>query len=118
MGLLGCAMHHGGAPGGVALMLDFAADRLEIANLVTGMTGHGTYVGAIKHDNGPARVRRRALVRLGRGSRDLRCRLPVDRLELQGDGMGAGAQAFLIRRRGQPQGAQETRRVPKRGARA
>jgi len=49
--LLGHAAHQGEAPGGVALILHLAADRLEVANL---MAGYGTYVGAIEHDDGPA----------------------------------------------------------------
>jgi len=71
---LGHAAHQGKASGGVALMLHLAADRLEVPNLVT---GHGTDVGAIEHDDGPARVRRYGLVRLVLDSSDLRCCLPV-----------------------------------------
>ncbi len=67
-------------------MLDLAADRLEVPNLVN---GHGTYVGAIKHDNRPARVRRCGLMRRVPDSRDLGHSLPVVRLEPQCDGMGA-----------------------------
>jgi len=59
-------------------MLDLAADRLEVANLVI---GHGTYVGAIEHDGRPARVRRRGLVRRVLDSRDLRCCSPAVRLD-------------------------------------
>jgi len=115
MRLLGHAAHQSEASGGVALMLDLAADRLEVANLVT---GHGTYVSAIEHDDGPVFIRCCGLVRLVADSRDLRCCLPVGRLEPQGDRVGAVAHALLVRRRGGQQSLQDTRRVPKRGARA
>ena len=78
-------------------MLHLAADRLEVADLVT---GHSTNVGAVKHDDRPARVRRSGLVRLFPDSRDLRRRLPVSRLELQGNGMGADAQATVLHKLG------------------
>jgi len=96
MGLLGHAAHHGEAPGGVALILDLAADRLEVPNLVT---GHGTYVSAIEHDDGPVFIRCCGLVRLVPDSRDLRSCLPVGDLKLQGDGMSAAAQALMVCRR-------------------
>jgi len=44
--LLGHAAHEREAPGGVALPLHLAADRLEVPNLVT---GHGTYVALLLH---------------------------------------------------------------------
>jgi len=115
MGLLGHAAHQGKAPGGMALMLDLAADRLEVAGLVT---RHRTYVGAIEHDDGPARVRRCGLGRLVWDSHDLRCCLPVGRLELPGHRMGAGTQALVVRRRNGQQAFQNARAIPKRGARA
>ena len=96
MRLLGHPAHQGKASGRVTLSLHLAADRLEVANLVT---GHGTNVGAIKHDDRPARVRRCGLVRPVWGNRDLRCCLPVARLKPQCDGMGAAAHAFLVCRR-------------------
>ncbi len=76
--LLGHAAHEREAPGGLSFPLHLAADRLEVANL---MTGHGTYVGAIEHDDGPARVRRCGLVRRVSDRRDPCCCLPVGRLE-------------------------------------
>ena len=96
MGLLGHAAHQGKAPGSVALSLHLAADRLEVPNL---MTKHRAHVGTIEHDDGPVRVRCCGLGRLVSDSRDLGCCLPVGCLELQGDGMGAVAQALLVRRR-------------------
>ncbi len=109
------AAHQGKASGGLSFPLHLAADRLEVPNLVT---GHGTYVGAVEHDDGPPPVCRCGLVRLVSDSRDLRCCLPVGRLDPQGDRVGAGAHAFLVCRRGGQQGVQDTRRIPKRGARA
>ncbi len=97
MGLLGHAAHQGKAPGGLSVPLHLAADRLKVANLVT---GHRTYVGTIEHDNGPARVRRCGLGRIVSDSRDLGCCLPVGRLDPQGDRVGAGAHALLVCRRG------------------
>jgi len=103
-------------PEGVrCLPLHLAADRLEVANLVT---GHCTYGGTIEHDNGPSLIGCCGLVRLALDGHDLRRCLSVGRLEPQGDGVGAVAHALLVRRRGRQQGVQDTRRVPKRGARA
>jgi len=96
----------------MALSLDLAADRLEVANLVT---GHGTYVGAVEHDDGPARVRCCGLVW---DRHDFRCCLSVGRLELQGDGMGAAAQALMVCRRDGQQALQNAHSIPKRSARA
>jgi len=115
MGLLGCAAHHGEATGGMALMLHLAADRLGGPGLAA---RHGTYVGAIKHDDRPARVRRRGLVRRVPDSRDLRRCLPVVRLELQGNGMGADARAIVVCRRGRQQAIQNAHPIPERGVRA
>jgi hypothetical protein len=114
MGLLGHAAHQGEATGGVAIVLHLAADCLEVPNL---MTGQRTYVGAIEHDNGPTRVRCCGLGRRAPDSRDLGCCLPVGRFELQGDRMGAGAQALMVRRRDGQQSFQNARTIPERGAR-
>jgi len=95
MRLLGHAAHEREASGGLSLSLDLAADRLEVPNL---MTGHGTYVGPVEHDDGPARVRRCGLGRIVSDSRDLGCCLSVGRLKLQGDGMSTDAQALMVRR--------------------
>jgi hypothetical protein len=96
MGLLGHAAHQGEAPGGVTLSLHLAADRLEVANLVA---RHSTYVGAVEHDDGPVVIRRYGLGRFASDSRHFCGCLPVVRLDLQGDGMGAGAQALVVPRR-------------------
>ncbi len=114
MGLLGHAAHQSEAPGGLSFPLHLAADRLEVPNL---MTGHGTYGGAIEHDDGPARVRRCGLGRLVSDSCDLGCCLPVGRLKLQGNRMSAGAQALMVRRRDGQQSFQNARAIPERGAR-
>ncbi len=84
-------------------MLDLAAGRLEVPNLVT---GHGTYGGAIEHDDGPVFIRCCGLVRLVPDSRGLRSRLPVGRLEPQGDRVGAVAHALLVCRRSRQQSLQ------------
>ena len=63
MGLPGHAAHQGEAPGGVALPLHLAADRLEVPNL---MAWHCTYIGAIEHDDWPACCRATAWVRVRR----------------------------------------------------
>ncbi len=94
VGLLGHASHQGKALGGLSFSLHLAADRIEVANLVT---RHRTYEGAVEDDDGPARVRRCGLGRIVSDSRDLRCCLPVGGLKLQGGGMGAGAQALVVR---------------------
>ena len=113
VGLPGHAAHQGEAPGGVFFMLHLAADRLEVPDLVA---RHCTNVGAIEHDNGPVVIRCGGLGRLARDNHDLCCRLPVDRLELHGDGMGADAQALVVRRRDGQQAFQNTRTVPEQGA--
>ncbi len=82
------------------------------------VTRHCAHVGAIEHDNGPARVRRCGFGRIVSDRRDLRGCLPVVRLKLQGDGMGAGAQALMVCRRDRQQALQNARTTPERGARA
>jgi len=54
--------------------------------------------------------------RLVSDSHDLGCCLPVGRLELQGDRMGAGAQALMVHRRDGQQSFQIARTIPERGA--
>src|SRR5205085_10655361 len=96
MGLLGHAPHEGEAPAGVALLLDLAADRLEVPDLVA---RHRTHIGAVEHDNGPARggpCRLRAIL----DRHDRRSCLPVTCLEPQGDGMGPIADVLMVCWRG------------------
>jgi len=50
MGRLGHAAHHGEAPGGVALMLDLAADRLEVPSLVCQAISGSRLLAAIIHE--------------------------------------------------------------------
>jgi len=78
-------------------MRDLAVGRLEVPNL---MTGRGAYVGAIEHDDGPGFIGCCGIVRLVMDSHDLRCGLPVVRLEPQGDRVGADAHTLVRRRRG------------------
>jgi hypothetical protein len=96
MGLLGHAAHEGEAPAGVALLLDLAADRLEVPDLVA---RHRTHIGAVEHDNGPARIGPRRL-RSILGRHDRRSCSPVACLNPQGDGMGASAYALMVCWRG------------------
>jgi len=90
-------------------MLDLAADRLEVPNLVT---GHCTYVGAVEHDDGPVFIRCCGLVRRVPDSRDLRSGLPAGRLDPQGDRVSAVAHALLVCTRDRQQAVQSPRRVP------
>jgi hypothetical protein len=91
MGLLGHAPHQGKAAAAMALMLDLAADHLEVPHLVT---RHSTHIRAVEHDNGPARVRRDRVLN------DDRRTLPIGRLKLQGRGMSTSAHALMVHRRG------------------
>ena len=75
-------------------MLHLAADHLEVPGLII---RHGTHIRAVKHDDGPARVGYHSLARPVLGSHDLCCRLPVGRLEPQGDSVGANAHALVVR---------------------
>ena len=90
-------------------MLDLAADRLEVANL---LARHGADVGSVEHDDGLAGVQNGCILKHG-------CRhgLPVGFLDPQGDCMGAVAHALMGRWRGRQQHVENADRVSKRGAR-